>query len=194
MLAYKRFLGYTKGVDGTPEIVEDEAITVRLIYQMFLQGQTPSSIAKWLTANEIPTPGGKVVWQSGVVKSILTNEKYCGNAYLQKSITVDFMTKKTKKNTGEAPQYFVESSHPPIIPVHVFELAQAEFTNRKLLGHTTSSMSCFANHIVCGTCGQFFGRKLWHSTDKYRCTVWRCNGKYEKEKAKCRTAETVNWI
>ena len=82
---------------------------------MFRNGKTPSYIARHLTAQGIPTPGGKKVWQAQVIESILTNEKYKGDARLQKKFTTDFLTKKQKKNEGEVPQYYVENSHPAII-------------------------------------------------------------------------------
>ena len=106
-MPYKQFLGYERGEDGNPQIVEKEAAVVRLIYQMFLDGKSPSAIARHLTAENIPTPGGKRNWQSSVVQSILTNEKYKGDAILQKGFTVDFLTKKRKVNEGEVPQYYV---------------------------------------------------------------------------------------
>ena len=103
-LPYKRFLGYTKGPDGLPEIVPEEAVVVRLIYRLFLYGKSPSAIATYLTDEGIRTPSGKPVWRASVVESILTNEKYKGDALLQKKFTVDFLSKKQKVNEGEVPQ------------------------------------------------------------------------------------------
>lgn len=114
-IAYGQFLGYRKGVDGLPEIVPEEAETVRTIYRLFIQGKTTNAIAATLTKQGIPTPGGKEKWQASTVDSILTNEKYKGDAMLQKKITVDFLTKKQKINEGEVPQFYVENSHPAII-------------------------------------------------------------------------------
>ena len=91
-LPYGQFLGYRKGPDGLPEIVPEEAKTVDLIYRMFRNGKTPSYIARHLTAQGIPTPGGKKVWQAQVIESILTNEKYKGDARLLKNFTTDFLT------------------------------------------------------------------------------------------------------
>ena len=108
---YSRFLGYDRGEEGGLVINEEEAVTVRLIYKMFLEGATPHSIAKHLTERGILSPGGKEKWNQSAVKSILTNEKYKGDALLQKSYTVDFLTKKKKMNEGEIPQYYVENSH-----------------------------------------------------------------------------------
>ena len=148
-LPYKRFLGYEKGEDGLPQIVEAEAKTVRLIYKMFLEGKTPSGIASYLTNKGVPTPSGKQKWQHSTVKSILTNEKYKGDAILQKRFTVDFLTKKMKINEGEVPQYYVENSHPAIIPPETFELVQEEFRRREAGGHYTSGISC----STAGRCG-----------------------------------------
>lgn len=85
-LPYKRFLGYKKGEDGLPKIVESEAKIVRMIYILFLEGKTTCGIAKLLTESFIPTPSGKQKWQTSTVASILQNEKYKGDALLQKSL------------------------------------------------------------------------------------------------------------
>ncbi|MCE5286305.1 MAG: recombinase family protein, partial [Pelosinus sp.] len=184
-LPYKRFLGYEKGEDGLPKIVEKEAAVVRLIYKLFLEGKAPSGIATHLTNLGIPTPSGKVRWQASTVQSILTNEKYKGDAILQKRFTVDFLTKKQKVNEGEVPQYYVENSHPAIISPEVFGLVQHEYEKRKATGYT-SSISCFSNKIICGQCGNYYGSKVWHSTSKYRRTIWQCNHKF-KNQEKCQT-------
>ena len=128
---FKRFLGYDRGEDGSLVVNEEQAETVRRIYEMFLNGATTYAIAKTLTAEHIPTPGGKEVWSKNVVKSILTNEKYKGDALLQKVFTVDYLTKQKKKNEGELAQYYVEGSHEPIIPPEVWERVQAEFERRR---------------------------------------------------------------
>jgi site-specific DNA recombinase len=185
-LPYGQFLGYEKSEDGLPRIVESEAKTVRLIYRLFLEDKTPSGIAKHLTDNHIPTPSGKKKWQPSTVGSILTNEKYKGDAMLQKTFTVDFLTKKKKINEGEIPQYYVENSHPAIVSPEVFDLVQHEFKKRKnVKGYKTGS-SCFSGKIICGQCGGFYGSKVWHSTSKYRRTIWQCNHKFKNEK-KCQT-------
>lgn len=181
MLSYGQFLGYEKGEDGLPKIVEKEAKTVRLIYKMFLEGKTPTGIARYLAANKITTPSGKGLWHSSTVTSILKNEKYKGDAILQKTYTLNFLTKKKKINEGEVPQYYVENSHPAIVSPETFELVQEEFRRRKSTGTYTSAINCFASRIVCGDCGGFYGRKVWHSTTKYANTVWQCNKKFRKK-------------
>lgn len=184
-LPYKRFLGYRKGENGLPEIVESEAVVVRLIYRLFLYGKSPSAIARYLTDEGIPTPAGKKKWGSKVVESILTNEKYKGDALLQKRFTVDFLTKKQKVNEGEVPQYYVANSHPAIIPPEIFDLVQYELKRRKADGRFTSCMYPFSGKIICGECDGVYGSKVWHSNSQYRTMVWQCNEKHRGKK--CRT-------
>jgi len=113
------------------------------------------------------------------VESILRNEKYKGAALLQKSFTVDFLQKKTKVNEGEVPQYYVEHSHEAIIAPAEWDRVQLELARRKNSPRYTVCNSPFAGKIICGDCGEIFGSKVWHSTSKYRRTIWRCNAKYE---------------
>lgn len=126
---FKRFLGYDRGENGGLVINEEQAVIVRRIYVMFLQGNTPYAIAKALTEDNIPTPGGKTLWRRNVVKSILTNEKYRGDALMQKVFTVDYLTKRKKKNTGEVTRYYAEGSHEPIIPPYIFDEVQRMIGN-----------------------------------------------------------------
>ena len=184
-VAYSHFLGYEKGEGGSVQVVESEAKIVRQIYGMFLDGQTPSSIAAFLTKRRIPTPAGREKWQSSTVKSILTNEKYKGDALLQKTFTVDFLTRTAKVNEGEVPQFFVENSHPGIISREVFDLVQLEMKRRKCRSRHTSAKSLFSDRLVCSCCGGTFGSKVWHSNDPYRKVIWRCNRKYARKGNAC---------
>lgn len=128
----------------------------------------------------------KIKWSVSTVMSILQNEKYKGDAILQKTFTVDFLTKTTKVNEGEIPQYYVENSHPAIISPEAFDLVQAEMKKRKPIGHRQSGVGCFSSKIICGDCGGMYGSKVWHSTSKYRRTIWQCNNKF-KGGEKCHT-------
>lgn len=185
-IPYGQFLGYRKGADGLPEIVPEEAEVVRRIYRELLQGKSTNAIAAMLTEEGIPTPGKKTVWQRATVESILRNEKYKGSALLQKSFTVDFLTKKTKINEGEVPQYYVEDSHPAIIEPREWEKVQSELERRKNSRTRHRQTSPFSGKIFCADCGEIFGAKTWHSTDRYRRIVWQCNGKFKGER-KCET-------
>lgn len=179
-VAYSHFLGYDKGADGKFAINEEQAKTVRLIYHLFLEGKTPHGIAKELTARKLPTPCGNVLWHPSTVKSILTNEKYKGDALLQKRYTESFLTKKLKVNQGEVPQYYVEDDHTAIIPPEVFDTVQREMASRKSGTGRYSGVDKLSTKIKCGQCGGSYGPKVWHSTDKYRRVVYQCRHKYER--------------
>lgn len=181
-VAYKRFLGYDRGPNGGFVVNEGQAKTIRLIYRLFLDGLTCHAIARELTERKLPTPGGKEVWNQSTVRSILTNEKYKGDALLQKEFTVDFLQKKTKKNEGEVPQYYVEGNHEAIIDPETFDYVQAEMARRTRGRHRYSGVSMFSSKIKCGGCGCWFGSKVWHSTDKYRRVIYQCNHKYKGDK------------
>ncbi len=184
-VGYSRFLGYDKGEDGNLAINEEQAKTVRLIFGLFIEGLTPCAIAKELTRRGILTVTGKEKWNAKTIKGVLANEKYTGCARIQKTFTPDFLTKKAVKNCGQVPSYFVEQSHPAIIDPAVFEMVQREMERRTREGGRYSGVSIFSGKIRCGACGGYFGAKVWHSTDKYRRTVYRCNSKYDGQK--CQT-------
>jgi len=185
-LPYKHFLGYKKGENGLPEIVEKEAETVRLIYRMFLEGKTAGAIARYLIDMGVPTPTGKQCWNPATIKNILKSEKYMGSAILQKTYTTDFLTKKKKVNEGEIQQFYVENSHPAIVSPEIYDMVQYEFQKRKSAKGYMTGISPFSGRIVCGQCGGFYGSKVWHSNSKYRRVIWQCNHKFTN-KEKCRT-------
>lgn len=162
---YRHFLGYDKGPDGK-------------------DGYIFHSIARELTARGLETPAKKKRWYPRTVESILTNEKYKGDALLQKRFTVNFLTKETKANEGEVPQYYVENNHEAIISPQVFDWVQEEIKRRREGRGRYSGVSIFSSKIKCGQCGGWYGAKVWHSTDKYRRTIYRCNDKF---KSHCKT-------
>lgn len=184
--AYSRFLGYDKGENGKLVINEEQAELVRRIYTMYLQGYTFCSIARRLTEEGIPTVTGKTKWRDTIIKSILTNEKYKGDALLQKSYTVDFLSKKVKKNNGEVQQYYIEGNHEAIIEPETFDAVQYLIESRKNRKSGKGNSSVFSGRVICGDCGRNFGSKVWHSNDKYRRVIWQCNKKFENNK-KCTT-------
>lgn len=111
IFSYSQVLGFKKSDTGGFEIDHEEAKIVRYIFHQILLGNNPNKIARELIAQGIPTPQGKRKWSYGTVKRMLRNEKYKGDAILQKSFTTDFLTKSTKPNEGELPQYYVENNH-----------------------------------------------------------------------------------
>lgn len=179
---FKRFLGYDMGPDHNLVVNPEQAKLVKRIYGMFLQGQSPFQIARTLTEEGIPSPGGKDHWNPSNIKSILTNEKYKGDALLQKSFTVDFLTKKKKANEGEIPQYYVKDNHEAIIDPETFEMVQTLMATRTKGRNRKSSVSIFSSKVKCGDCGSWYGPKVWHSNDAYRKVIWQCNHKFDGQK------------
>ena len=181
-VGYSAFLGYDKDF----KINEEQAKVVKLIYKLFLGGRSFYAITKELEKRGIKSPSGKDKWYISTVRSILTNEKYRGDALIQKEYTADFLDKTRRKNTGEIPQYYVEEHHEAIIPPDLFDFVQSEIKRREQNGKH-SGVSIFANKIKCGCCGGWYGAKVWHSTDKYRRVIYRCNKKYAHKGKPCST-------
>ncbi len=199
LIPYKSFLGYKKGKNGIPEIDEEGAEIVKLIYRLFWEGKSTHQIAKYLNENKVPMPSKKTdadgnyiyKWQPATINSILTNEKYKGEAILQKTYTEDFLTHKKVKNSGtDIPIYHVKESHPFIIPVEEWEMVQVEMERRNKMSCRYSGISVFGSKIICGDCGSTYGQKVWHSTDKYRRMIYQCNRKFSGKKT-CKTP-TIN--
>ena len=185
-IPFRSVLGYDRGEDGNLVINQEQAKLVRRIYGMFLQGQSAYAIARILNNENISTPTGRGKWYMSTVKSILTNEKYKGDALLQKTYTEDFLTKKKKINKGEVQQYYVKNNHEAIIEPEVFDMVQKLMGQTKLGKNRQSSVSIFSSKIRCGECGGWYGSKVWHSNDKYRRVIWQCNHKFDNEK-RCKT-------
>lgn len=188
-LPYKQFLGYDRGPkkDDPPVVNQEQAAIVRRIYRDFMAGKTIGAISRELTADGVPSPSGKPKWSASTVNSMLLNEKYRGFALLQKCFTTDFLTKKRKVNEGEVPQCYIENSHEAIIDPLEWDAVQDEIKRRKAIGRSYSCNSIFSAKLKCGDCGGWYAVKTWHSTDKYRSVVWRCNQKYNEGKCRCQT-------
>lgn len=184
-IGFKHFLGYDRGANGEFVINEEQAVTVRYIYKRYLEGYSTYHIANELTDMGIKTPAGKDKWHPSSVQSILQNEKYKGDALLQKTFTQDFLTHKSVVNNGEVPQYYVEGHHEGIVSVDQFDQVQAEILRRKGM-QKYSGVGLFSSIIKCGECGSWYGAKVWHSNDKYRRVIYRCNNKYS-DGCKCKT-------
>ena len=173
-MPYKHFLGYNKGPDGKPVLVESEAKVIRLIYRLFLLGDLPTIIARKLSNASIPTPADHPVWTHRTIESILRNEKYYGAALLQKTFCVDFRTHQQKINQGELPKYYVENGHVPIVTKEVFDEVQRRLVRPPQRNH---SNTLFANLLYCKDCGGLFMAFPSHSTT-YNDIIWRCANRH----------------
>ena len=199
---YKNFLGYRKGEDGKPEIVPEEAETVKLIYDEFLKGNSLGNIANDLTSRKIFTPSKKEKWTSSTIRSILSNEKYIGDAVINKTYVLDCISKKVKSNNGERPKYYVENNHPAIIDRNTFNQVQEELARRvsmqkvKFVGTKTqqgkySSKYALTGLLICGECGTPYRRCTWTMKDKNKKIVWRCINRLDYGKKYCEHSPSV---
>lgn len=197
---YKRFLGYRKGADGEPEIVPSEAAIVERIFNLYLAGETVDNISKMMQAEHPQIPGKNISFSKGMIMSMLANERYCGDAILQKSVTVDCIEKKRKKNTGEAPMYYVQNSHPAIIDRVTFNKVQEELARRRAKSPASTktaitstgkySRYALTDVLICGECGTRYRRVTW-SRNGVKRIVWRCISRLDYGKKYCKESPTV---
>ena len=180
MLNHTTFLGYTKEKGDTElSIVPAEADIVRQIFRDFLEGYSIGEIKDMLESAGIKSPTGKDKWYHSTIISMLKNEKFMGDLLLQKTYTVDFLTKEKARNCGEFPQYYVENAHPPIVPKEVFMRVQGELMRReqeKGTGRPTLHLA-LNGKILCGDCKSTYRR----CSSPYEETVWRCRHQSRKK-------------
>lgn len=199
---YNKLLGYERGEDGKPKIVPEEAKTVVRIYKSYLMGMSLGQIQAELEAESIPTAYGIQGWSRQVIQNILTNEKYIGDALLQKTYTTDCITKVVRKNRGELPQYYVEGNHPAIISKELYNRVQEEMARRsnkrrimQKNGKTEhgkySGKYALSERLVCGECGTAYKRCTW-SRNGVKRIVWRCVSRLEFGTKYCKKSPTID--
>lgn len=194
---HNRFLGYTKDAEGHLIIDPDQAEVVKRIYREYLEGATLDGIAKGLEEDGILTGAGNKKWYTSTLRKILTNEKYIGDALLQKTCTIDVLNKTRVKNNGIAAQYYVEDDHEAIIPKELYMRVQEEMVRRRNVQERPngkksvySCTHCFSQIVVCGKCGDIFRRIHWNNHG-CKSIVWRCASRLEGSSSVC-SARTVN--
>ncbi len=186
---YQKLLGYQRGPDGQPEIVRSEAEVVKRIYRRYLDGCSLAQIKRELEADGVPTASGIQGWTYQVVRNILTNERYIGDALLQKTYTTDCISKTVKKNQGDRPMVYVERNHPAIVSKAMFYQVREEMarraSKRKVMQKTGkteqgkySAKYALSELLVCGECGTPYKRCTWARNGKKRI-VWRCVSRLE---------------
>ena len=184
---HNRFLGYTKDENGKLVIVPEQAEIVKRIYAEYMDGASFLQIKRGLEADGILNGAGNKKWEVSNIRQILTNEKYIGDALLQKTYTVSVLEKKRVKNDGQVPKYYVEGSHEAIIDRDVFLWVQAEIDRRANIikggkKRVYSSKYALSSVIICGHCGDIFRRIKWNNHG-CKSTVWRCVSRVNKKKS-----------
>lgn len=200
VFSYSKMLGYKKGEDGEPEIVPQEAKIVEAIYAMYLGGSTLRQIYEAVAEDVDKLEGKKIKFSQQTVKNILINEKYCGDAILQKSVTLDCIAKKRKRNTGEAPMYYVHNNHPAIVSREDFNKVQEEMTRRKVIipaskKATINSTGRYSKYALtevlkCGECGSRYRRVTWSKRGNKKI-VWRCSNRLDYGTKYCEKSPTI---
>lgn len=198
---HNKFTGFTKNKDEEFVIVPEEAEIVKLIFRMYLEGNSSHKIAEYLEKQGIKTVTAKEHWHASVIEKMLRNEKYMGDALLQKTYTTDFMTKKRVLNKGIVPQYYVENDHEAISPKELFYRVQEEIIRRSSMCKSVqtrkknrkakySSMYALAGIVLCGNCGHEYRRVTWARNGKKKI-VWRCTNRLNNGVAICGESPTI---
>ena len=201
-MQYARLLGYRKGDDDKPEIVPEEAEIVKEIYRLYLDGMSLNMIVDRLNETGLTTKGSNSPYRKEVVQRILTNEKYTGDALLQKTYVTDCITKKTRKNNGELPMYLVKNHHEPIISHADFNRVQEEMARRsakrviaeKLTKGEQGKYSAkyaLSELLICSECGSHYRRVTW-TAKGFKEIKWRCISRIQYGKKKCHSSPTVD--
>lgn len=178
----ERFLGYDKDESGNLVINGEQAKIVRRIFREYLDGKGYAAIARGLEADGIITVAGKTKWWDSSIRGILENEKYYGELLLQKTVTVDYLTKKRVNNDNLEPMYKIDNNHEPIISKEMFDLVQLERKRRFEITRGRnedrrkySNKYGFSGKLYCEKCGKTLKRRHWNVGTKSEKIVWQCN-------------------
>lgn len=183
-----RFLGYDKDEEGHLIINPEQAETVKRIYEEYMGGVNPDVICRRLREDNVPGCMGEPKWSVSTIQGILQNEKYMGDAILQKTFTADFLTKKIVKNEGQLEKYHIKGDHEPIINPEMWEAVQLEIVRRKeymqkyglrTMGRYTDEQP-FSSRVICGECGKVFWRRTWYRMNR-NYKVWQCGNRYKEK-------------
>ena len=201
-IQYKTLLGYEKNPDGEMVVNAEQAETVRRIYEMYLSGQTLRSIKEALESGGFKNSAGTMEWTTSNLRTILSDEKYCGDVLLQKTFIQDCISKKVIKNTGQLPMYLIQNHHEAIIPRDRFDAVQVELARRKTLTNSTkksapTGMSRYSGKyalsglLFCGECGTAYRRVVWTQHGEKRA-VWRCTSRLDYGRKYCLNSPTLD--
>ena len=201
-IQFKTLLGYQKGPDGEMVIVPEQAETVRLIYEMYLSGKTLRNIKKTLEDRGLRNAAGTTEWTTSNLRTILSDEKYCGDVLRQKTFIRDCISKQVVKNTGQRPKYLIQNHHDAIISREQFDAVQFEMARRKAQTDRSrksvptgmgkySGKYALSGLLFCGECGTVYRRVVWTQHGEKRA-VWRCTSRLDYGKKYCKDSPTLD--
>lgn len=201
-IQYKKLYAFERGEENNIRIIPKQAEVVRQIYRQFLSGMSLRMIKQKLEAEHIPNAAGGSTWTTTAIRSILTNEKYCGDVLLQKTFTSDCISRKVIKNTGQLPMYLIQDHHEGIVDRNTFYAAQTELARRTSQKspskkNAPTGKGCYASkyalseRLVCGECGTLYRRCTWSGNGKKR-VVWRCVSRLDYGTKYCRSSPSLD--
>ena len=199
---YKTLLGYEKGPDGNPVIIPEEAETVRQIFEWYLAGKSVRDIRLALVAGGFRNAVGTTDWTTSNLRSILTNEKYCGDALLQKTFVKDCISKKSVPNTGQLAKVLIQNNHEAIISHEMFDAVQLELARRRAQDGRSrksaptgrgkfSGKYALSGLLFCAECGTAYRRVVWTQHGEKRA-VWRCTSRLDYGRKYCLNSPTLD--
>ncbi len=201
VMQYKHLYAYERGEDGNPKIIPEQAEVVRQIYKSFLAGRSVRMIKAELEAQGVPATQGGKSWSESVIRSILKNEKYCGDVLMQKTFSQDVISKKQIRNVGQLPMYLKRNNHEGIVSRDTYNAVRAEFARRNA-GRAPSrklaptGRSCYSakyaltERLVCGECGTLYRRCVWTKQGE-KFAVWRCASRVDYGTKYCHDSPTL---
>ena len=198
-----RLYGYEKDAEGKFRVIPEQAEIVRELYKRYESGASLRNLQDWLEENQIKTVLGESKWTTTSIKSILTNEKYCGDVLLQKTFRTDVISKKVIRNVGQMTQYYMPDHHEGIVSREQYNAVKAEMARRSALRspskEAVTGRSCYtskyalSDRLFCGECGTLYRRKtrnvkgnIYHE--------WRCISRLEYGKKYCHESPTLREI
>ncbi len=201
-IQFKTLLGYKRGPDGEMVIEPEQAETVKLIYEMYLSGKTLRSIKESLEARGLRNAAGTTEWTTSNLRTILSDEKYCGDVLRQKTFIRDCISKQVVKNTGQRPKYLIQNHHDAIIPREQFDAVQFEMARRRAQTDRSrksvptgagkySGKYALSGLLFCGECGTAYRRVVWTQHGEKRA-VWRCTSRLDYGKKYCKDSPTLD--
>ena len=165
-------------IDGQLYINEAEAVVIRRIFDLYLQGCGKQAIANQLNTDGIPRRYGYKTWHLNAIHYILNNERYMGDALLQKNYTTETLPFRKRRNRGEKPQYYVENSNPAIVSREVFQAAQALQQRKTAGGSAPKNRYPFSGVLRCPVCGHAYRRQVTNGTAFWLCS-YKASGRSE---------------
>lgn len=197
---FNRLYGYYLREDGMPVINAEQAENVEFMFARYMAGDSTRIIARKMDEAGVPTLSGKLTWDAATIKTILKNEKYCGDVLAQKTFKDSVIGGKVQKNTGQLPQVLVQNNHPAIISRELYYEVQEEMKRRTTIkspsAKSSTGRSCYSSkyalseRLVCGECGTLYRRCTWTNRGKKKI-VWRCVSRLDHGTKYCKESPSM---